>query len=89
MANGRVQVFLPPFLLYHHLRGGNIAVYERGMLKVDLGLELDKGGIVLHTEDMAQQVYPELLALAFLIASVRPLFLEQPRRLLNIVVLHR
>ena len=67
------------FLLNEHASGRYIAVDETGMAEFDLAFESDEVADVLDAEDIGEQVEPELLAFAFLVAAVGPVGLELQR----------
>ena len=71
-----VQVFVTTFLLDENLCRGDIAVDERGVVEMHLVLELNEVCKVLYAEDIGKEVKPELLALAFLVATVLPVVLK-------------
>ena len=60
------------FLLNKYLGGRDIAVDKAGVAEFDLAFEGDEVADVLDAEDIGEQVEPELLAFAFLIAAVGP-----------------
>ena len=71
-----IQVFVTTFLLDENLSRGNIAVDEGGMVEMHLVLELNEVCEVLYAEDIGKEIKPELLALAFLVATVLPVVLK-------------
>ena len=64
------------FLLDEHLGRRDIAVDKAGVAEFDLPFEGNEVADVLNDEDIGEQVEPELLAFAFLVAAVGPVGLE-------------
>ena len=81
MLDGGTQVFVLAFLLYHHLGGGNVYVYEVcngfiGELLFYLILKINKIGEVLHSVDVAKEIQPKLLALSLFVSFALPILAE-------------
>ena len=76
------------FLLDEHLGGWDIAVDETGMAEFDLPFEGDEVADVLNAIDIGEQVEPELLAFAFLVAAVGPVGLELQRCAILLGLVH-
>ena len=64
------------FLLDEHLGRRDIAVDKAGVAEFDLPFEGNEVADVLNAEDIGEQVEPELLAFAFLVAAVGPVGLK-------------
>ena len=78
LLDGGTQVLAQRLLLNEHARRGDVTVDEVGGIDLDLFLITDKLRRVLHAIDQRQQLGPEQLALALLIALSRPA-LGKPR----------
>ena len=70
------EVDMAAFLLDEHLGRRDIAVDKAGVAEFDLPFEGNEVAYVLDAKDIREQVEPELLAFAFLVAAVGPVGLE-------------
>ena len=76
------------FLLDKYLGGWDIAVNEAGVAEFDLAFEGDEVADVLDAEDIGEQIEPELLAFACLVAAVGPVGLKLQRCAILLSLVH-
>ena len=88
MRDRLAEVDMATFLLNEYLGRRDIAINETGVAKFDLSLESDEVADILDVIDIGEQVEPELLAFAFLVAAVGPVGLELQRCAILLGLVH-